>query len=381
MISRDSGAAVVRPAGEAAGDPLLAGRSVALVHEWFGATGGSENVFLAIQEVLPDAKGFVLWRDHDARRGLDLRESWLARTPLRRSKALALPLMPLTWRTLTRERFDVVISSSHAFAHTVKFRSSPDARYLSYIHSPARYLWSPDFDGRGSNGMLTVPRRVLQGADVRLSRHVDSYAANSREVQARIQRFWKRDARIIHPPVDVDYFTDAPAAERRQERAYLLGVGRWIPYKKFDLMIEIAEAGRMPLVIAGSGPEEEALRRQAARVGVPVTFERQPSRQRLRELYWGAKCLLFPTHEDFGIIPVEAMACGTPVLGLRRGGVLETVVDGETGFLVDSDDPREYAAMLGHVDGLDRGRVQAHAARFSAAVFRANVATWVADAT
>ena len=381
MISRDGDVAGVDPAGGDAGGSLLGGRSVALVHEWFGATGGSENVFLAIQEVLPDAKGFVLWRDRDARRGLDLKESWLGRTPLRRSKALALPLMPLTWRTLSSERFDVVISSSHAFAHTVKFRASPDARYLSYIHSPARYLWSPDFDGRGANGVLTVPRRVLQGADVRLSRHVHSYAANSREVQARIQRFWRRDARIIHPPVDVDYFADAPAAQRRQERDYLLGVGRWIPYKKFDLMIEIADAAGMPLIIAGSGPEEEALRRQAARVGVPVTFERQPSRDRLRELYWGARCLLFPTHEDFGIIPVEAMTCGTPVLGLRRGGVLETVVDGETGFLVDSDDPRAYAALLRHVDGLDRDSVHAHAARFSTAVFRANVASWVADET
>ncbi|WP_200211182.1 hypothetical protein [Micromonospora coerulea] len=107
-----------RPAPRRERAPLLAGKSVALVHEWFGATGGSENVFLALREVLPDATGFVLWRDRDARRGLDLRESWLARTPLRRSKALALPLMPLTWRTLTRESFDVVISSSHAFAHT-----------------------------------------------------------------------------------------------------------------------------------------------------------------------------------------------------------------------------------------------------------------------
>ncbi|WP_406037126.1 glycosyltransferase [Micromonospora sp. NBC_00898] len=371
----------VTPAVRSERAPLLAGTSVALVHEWFGATGGSENVFLALSEVLPDAKGFVLWRDRDARRGLDLTESWLARTPLRRSKALALPLMPLTWRTLTRERFDVVISSSHAFAHTVKLPAAPDARYLSYIHSPARYLWSPDFDGRGSNGLLSLPRRLLRAADVGLSRHVDSYAANSREVQSRIRRFWKRDARIIHPPVDVDYFAAAPAPQQRQERGYLLGVGRWIPYKKFDLMIEIADAARLPLVIVGSGPEEETLRRAAARVGVPVTFELQPSRERLRELYWGAKSLLFPTHEDFGIIPVEAMVCGTPVLGLRRGGVRETVVDRETGFLVDSDDPREYATMLRHVDGLDRDRISAHAARFSAAVFHAHVTSWVADET
>ncbi|MEU9504725.1 glycosyltransferase [Micromonospora sp. NPDC048170] len=357
----------------------MAGKSVALVHEWFGATGGSENVFLEIREVLPDAKGFVLWRDRDARRGLDFEESWLARTPLRRSKALALPLMPLTWRTLTREKFDVVVSSSHAFAHTVKIGSSPDTRYLSYIHSPARYLWSPDFDSRGSNGLLSLPRRVLRTADVRLSRHVDSYAANSREVQSRIQRFWKRDARIIHPPVDVDYFATAPAPQRQQERGYLLGVGRWIPYKKFDLMIDIADAAGLPLVIAGSGPEEESLRRRAARVRVPVTFERQPSRERLRELYWGARSLLFPTHEDFGIIPVEAMACGTPVLGLRRGGVLETVVDGETGFLIDSSDPHEYAAMLRHVDGLERNRISAHAESFSSSTFRAKVASWVSD--
>ncbi|WP_341719330.1 glycosyltransferase [Micromonospora sp. FIMYZ51] len=351
------------------------------MHEWFGATGGSENVFLSLCKVLPEAKGFVLWRDRDARRGLDLHESWLARTPFRRAKAAALPLMPVTWRTLTRERFDVVISSSHAFAHTVKLPSAPQARYLSYVHSPARYLWSPDHDGRGSNGLLALPRAVLRAADVRLSRHVDSYAANSREVRNRIRRFWKRDARIIHPPVDVDYFRAAPDQQRRQDRDYLLGVGRWIPYKKFDLMIEIADAAGLPLVVAGSGPEEEALRRRAALARVPVTFEVRPTRNRLRELYWGASCLLFPTHEDFGIIPVEAMACGTPVLGLRRGGVLETVVDGETGFLVDSDDPRAYAALLHQADDLDRDRIQGHADVFSASVFREKIAVWVTDET
>ncbi|WP_432835546.1 glycosyltransferase [Dactylosporangium sp. CA-092794] len=359
--------------------PLLPGRSVAIVHEWFGVTGGSENVFVAISEVLPQAKPFVLWRDEGAHRADGFRESWLARTPLRHAKPLALPVMPLAWRTLTREDFDVVISSSHAFAHTVKMGSAEHTRYLSYIHSPARYVWSPDFDGRGSGGLLTVPRRALQAADVRLSRHVHSYAANSREVQARIRRFWNRDARVINPPVDVAYFAEAPAAQRAQERGYLLGAGRWIPYKNFDLIIAIADAARMPLVIAGSGPEEERLRRAAAAARVPVTFEHQPSRERLRELYWGARALLFPAHEDFGIIPVEAQACGTPVLGVRRGGLLETVVDGDTGFLIDSMDPADYAAALQHLDKLDNHRIAAHAWNFSTDVFKANVAAWVTD--
>lgn len=297
----------------------LRGRSVALVHEWFGATGGSEEVFRRIADLVPHAERFVLWKDRDVTEP-GLRESWLARTPLTRSKALALPLMPLVWRTLTRERYDVVISSSHAFAHTVRLGSPEQTRYLSYVHAPARYLWSPTFDGRGASPLLAPPRRVLRAADVRLSRHVHSYAANSREVQNRIRRYWRRDATVINPPVDTDYFAAAPAVDRSQSRDYLLGVGRWIPYKNFDLVIGIAEAAGLPLVLAGSGPEETNLRRLADRVGVPVTFEVMPGKERLRQLYWGARALLFPVHEDFGIIPVEAQACGTPVLGLRRGG-------------------------------------------------------------
>ncbi len=157
----------------------LAGKTVALVHEWFAATGGSEHVFLAMNEVVPHAKGYVLWHEDGAERGVRFQESWLARTPLRHTKALALPLMPLAWRTLSRERFDVVISSSHALAHTVKMGAGTDTRYLSYVHSPARYVWSPELDGRGSPGLLSVPRRTVQAMDLRLSRHVHSYAANS----------------------------------------------------------------------------------------------------------------------------------------------------------------------------------------------------------
>ncbi|MGR6317643.1 glycosyltransferase [Micromonospora soli] len=357
----------------------LADRSVALVHEWFGATGGSEQVFLSMAEVVPHAERFVLWKDHDATVDQQIHESWMAKTPLRRSKALALPVMPLTWRTLTRKKYDFVISSSHAFAHTVRIGDPDRTRHLSYVHSPARYVWSPDLDQRGANPVLAPMRAVLQAGDKRLSRHVHSYAANSREVQARIRRFWGRDARVINPPVEVDYFGAAPPEVRDQDRRYLLGVGRWVPYKNFDLMIEIAAAARLPLVLAGGGPEEANLRRLAARVDVPVEFEIRPTRERLRELYWGAVALLYPALEDFGMIPVEAQACGTPVVGWARGGLLETVVTGETGFLLNATDPADYVDPIRRAADLPARAAVANAQRFTPQVFQANVAAWLTE--
>ncbi|MFD2764413.1 glycosyltransferase [Micromonospora eburnea] len=350
-----------------------------MVHEWFGATGGAESTFLTMADLVPHAQRFVLWADRDVPVDrLRLRQSWMARTPLTRSKALALPFMPLVWRRWDGGPVDVVISSSHAFAHTARFGPPERTRHLSYVHSPARYVWSPGLDSRGKNPLLALPRRALQAVDVRLSRHVHAYAANSREVQQRIRRFWNRDAVVIHPPVDVDFFAAAPPPERAQPREYLLGVGRWVPYKNFDLMMETAAEAGLPLIIAGSGPEESRLRRAAERVSAQVTFERRPTRERLRELYWGAQALLFPTHEDFGIVPVEAQACGTPVIGLRGGGLLETVRDGETGHLVESMQPRAYAAAVRRVADLRADRIQHHAEEFSRARFAARMSEWIA---
>nr|WP_240942540.1 glycosyltransferase [Planosporangium thailandense] len=350
-----------------------------MIHEWFGATGGSEQVFLSMADVIPHADRYVLWKDHDAKANLDLRESWMSKTPLRRSKSVALPFMPLAWRTLTRQKYDIVISSSHAFAHTVKLGHPEETRYLSYVHSPARYVWSPNLDGRGARRLLGPMRAALRAADERLSRHVHTYAANSREVQARIRRYWNRDARVIHPPVDVEFFGDAPRTVKQQDRTYLLGVGRWIAYKRFDLIIEIAAEARIPLVLAGSGPEEVSLRRHADKVDVPVTFETRPTRERLRELYWGAKCLLYPAHEDFGMIPVEAQACGTPVLGLARGGLLETVVDGETGFLTGALEAAAYAALVRKLDEFSADAAMTNASRFSSDAFKERLGSWISQ--
>jgi glycosyltransferase involved in cell wall biosynthesis len=238
-------------------------------------------------------------------------------------------------------------------------------------------VWTPTVDGRGAQRMMAAPRRLLQSVDRRGGRHVRAYAANSGEVRSRINRFWRRDAVVIHPPVDTDFFTPTGTPDRD----YLLGVGRWVPYKRFDLMIDVADAARMPLVLAGLGPEEGRLRRRAADAGVPVTFVTRPDRHRLRALYGNARALLYPAHEDFGIIPVEAQACGTPVLGLRRGGLLETVVDGETGFLTDTLDPHAYVPLVRRLDELEPGRIRRHAEPFSHARFAEQLTRWVDDAT
>jgi glycosyltransferase involved in cell wall biosynthesis len=358
--------------------PLLAGRSVALVHEWCEATGGSEQVFQRIATLIPHAELFTLWRDSDAEHvDAAITESWLARTPLRRHKALALPLMPLAWRTLSRRSFDVVISSSHAFAHTVRFGAERATQYLSYVHAPARYLWSPGVDARGRGAVRGAARLALRQAELRLSRHVHSYAANSAEVRSRIHRYWGRDATVIHPPVDVEFFANGSAADQAQDRRYLLGAGRWVPYKNFDLMIAIANEARVPLVIAGGGPEEVKLRRLAAKADVEITFEVRPSRERLRSLYWGAIALLSPAREDFGMVPVEAQACGTPIVGFAIGGLLDTVVQGETGYLERSPAASRFAAWVAKAPDLNRELTVRNAKRFSAENFDRRMSAWL----
>jgi hypothetical protein len=158
MTSLDDVQPTVPPAARG---PLLADRSVAVVHEWFGATGGSENVFLAIADLVPHARRIVLWADRDVEvKRLGLHETWLARTPLRRSKALALPLMPLAWRTVGEERYDVVISSSHAFAHTVRLGPPQRTRHLSYVHCSAAPAVRSSRSTSGSAGTCMPTQRT-----------------------------------------------------------------------------------------------------------------------------------------------------------------------------------------------------------------------------
>ena len=269
-------------------------RQVAIINEWFERTGGAERVLLAVRDAFPSAETYVLWSDRDVADYPQLHESWLASTPLRGHKALTLPLMPLVWRTQTRQRYDVVLTLSHSLNHTARFPVNPGGVHLSYVHTPARYLWLPEIDPRRTGVGQRFAVEALKRFELRTNRHVASYAANSETVRLRIQKFWHREARVIHPPCRTAYFADAPAEQRNQDRDYLLGFGRWVEYKRFDFMIKVAEQTNLPLVIAGSGTMEDQLRHQAAGACADVRFETRPDDERLRELHLGCPCAALP---------------------------------------------------------------------------------------
>jgi glycosyltransferase involved in cell wall biosynthesis len=206
---------------------------------------------------------------------------------------------------------------------------------------------------------------------------VTSYAANSAAVADRIARFWDREASVIHPPVNVDFFTAPSPAE--PTRDYVLGFGRWIPYKGLHKVIEAAELAGVPVKIAGRGPERARIEAAATAARVPVEIIHSPDDNQLRELYRNAACLVFPTVEDFGMVPVECQAAGTPVVAVGVGGATETIRDGRSGLLAGSSEPNELAYLIPQAIGLAARDCVESALRFDHASFRRNLRAWMLE--
>lgn len=359
-----------------------------LVHEWLARHGGSENVFDVMSHAFPDAERFCLWNDSDGR-FTDVRETILARTPLRKSKAAALPFMPFTWRHLPKRDADWVLASSHLFAHQARFAGpAREVPKLVYAHTPARYVWTPELDGRGSGVAARTVSRVLKPLDRRRAQEPQAIAANSAFIADRIARTWEREASVIYPPVDVAAFT-APAPLTPTEQAlvdalpsqFLLGVSRFVPYKRLDRAIDAGVASDVPVVLAGGGPDEARLRALAVEKNAHVVFVHNPSTALLAELYRRSLALIFPAIEDFGIMPVEAMATGTPVVASAVGGTAETVIDGTTGALVHEWDSTELAAAVARAIATDPAASRARALEFDSSVFTRRLTEWVARET
>ena len=364
----------------------MTGRRMALAHEWLAARTGSEKAFEALARLFPTADLFALTdtlgEAFDAG-GRPVTTTFLGQVPfLRDRRDLALPLMPLAWRTVTRKEYDVVLTSSHACVKG--FRPGREALHLSYCYTPMRYVWDPHDRRSGLHRLAPLgPSAALRRWDRRAAQWVDSFAAISSAVRDRIQRCYGRDSRVIHPPVETDFYTPAPGATVPGVPAatFVLACSRFIPYKRLDLAIRAADRIGVPIVVAGRGPEERNLRGLAEAMGIPVIFEVAPTDERLRELYRAAAAFVFPPVEDFGIVAVEAMACGTPVVALDRGGTADIVVDGLTGALVAEQDVDGFAAGIERALSLDdAGACVRRAASFSRASFEAAVRAWVDDA-
>jgi len=343
----------------------LPGR-IAVVHDWLVDFAGSESVLAEILRCLPQADLYTLVdRMPEGERaplgGRPAHTSFLQDMPgVARHLAWYLPLMPVAIEQLDVTGYDLVVSSSHAVAKGVIVH--PDALHLSYVHSPMRYAWDRQFDylraegaERGLKGLLM--RALLHRLrlwDHRSAAGVDHFAANSAFIARRIAKCYRREAEVIAPPVDTEYFT--PGGARSDE---YLAVSRLVGYKRVDLLVRaFRDLPDRRLAIVGDGPE---LARLQASAGPNVEFAGHVERSEVRARLQRARAFLFAGVEDFGIAPVEAMACGTPVIAFGRGGAAETVAGLEapapTGVLFAEQSAaavvaavREFESNAGRID-------------------------------
>ncbi|MGO2112902.1 MAG: glycosyltransferase [Pseudoclavibacter sp.] len=361
-----------------------------IVHEWLARAGGSENVFEAIASAFPDAERWCLWNEAGDR-FTPVNETLLARTLLKGKKALSLPLMPAIWRHLPARSADWMLVSSHLFAHHARFAGEArDAKKLVYAHTPARYIWVPELDGRGRNPLARAASAVLKPLDRKRAQEPIAIAANSRFIQQRIADTWERDAEVIYPNVNVERILAEPSLTAEDEArlealpdAFILGFSRFVPYKRLEAAIDTGRAAGLPVVLAGGGEGEGALRAYAEeRHPGKVSFVLNPSDELLSAILRRASALVFAPIEDFGIIPVEAMAAGTPVLANAIGGAVESVIDGETGAHVhDWSDAAELRAAVDRALSASPGACRARAQEFSSAVFDRRIRDFVARHT
>ena len=338
---------------------------VALVHDWLVARRGGEQVLEAVAALLPQADLFTLVMDPQQLppdlRGRRLTTSWLQSWPIRRRFRWGLPLFPWTIEQFRFDRYDLVVSISHAVAKGVCTRGVP---HLCYCLTPMRYAWGdaeryfgPAVQRRGSWQHRLVA--YLRRWDAATADRVGTFAAISRTVQQRIRACYGRAADVIYPPVVCARFERAP----RVPQDYSLVVSALVPYKRTELAIEAFNRLRKPLVIVGTGPELPRLRRLA---GPTVTFKGAQSPEALAQWYAGARALIYSQEEDFGLAAVEAQAAGCPVVAFARGGATETVVDGVTGIWFHDQTVESL------VDAVDRGESQS----WDAAVLRHHARTF-----
>jgi len=358
---------------------------IALVHDWLTGMRGGEKALESLCELYPHADLFTLIH----RRGstsppierMRPRTSWLQHLPgIDHYYRRCLPLFPFVIEQFNLDGYDLVISTSHCVAKSVVRPGR--ARHLCYCFTPMRYAWDqfdayfgPERLGSIRSGLMRPLMAALARWDAQTSGRVDRYVAISQHVALRIDRYYNRKAVVVYPPVDTTFYTPDNVARER----WALMVTALVPYKKVDLAIDACRRARVPLRIVGDGPERSTLERRAA--GSDVEFLGVRSDDDLRTLYRRSGAVMLPGEEDFGIVPVEAQACGRPVVALARGGALETVVDGVTGVLIPEPTVEAFAEGVTRAlsQDFDPVAIRLHALQFNRPRFAREIQACVMD--
>ncbi|MCX6739974.1 MAG: glycosyltransferase [Candidatus Parcubacteria bacterium] len=353
---------------------------VALLHDYLNQAGGAERVLLALSKLYPDAPIYTLVHNPKQLHGFEdkiIHTSFLQKMPWAGSKIRwYLPLMPTAIEQLNLSGYDIVISSSSALIKGAI--TPPQTMHICYCHTPTRYLWSEAHsyakeikEGKIVKYFLPLLLNSLRSWDQIASQRVDHFIANSKFVSQRIRNYYHRESEVIYPPVDTENFYISPEIDN-----YYLVISRLKPYKKVDLVIKAFNKLNMPLKIIGTGEEEARLKKMAKS---NIEFLGPVSEDKKREYL--SKCLAFinPQEEDWGITPVEAMASGRPVIAYAAGGVLETVIDGQTGKLFTE---QSWEALIDTIlkfkpQQYDPHFIKNHADQFNTRHFYQNIKNFV----
>lgn len=346
---------------------------VAIVHEYFCSIGGSEAVARLLHEMFPQAPLYtiVARAQHKSGilKGMDVRTSFVQRLPLAGTAyKLYTPLFPLAVEQLDLRGYDTIISSSHSWAKGILTR--PEQLHICYCHTPMRYAWDlfQDYlDLEATNQVTRVAASLLMHYvrlwDAAAAARVDYFIANSENVAGRIRKHYRREAVVIHPPVDTDYFLP-----QDRDGGFYLVVSRLVPYKRVDLAVAAFNELGLPLKVIGTGPELKRLRRQAK---ANVEFLGWQPREALREYFATCHGLVFAGEEDFGIVPLEAQSAGRPVIAYAAGGALETVIPGTTGVFFDEQSAESIMRAVEEFQGTGfrKETIRNHALGFSRSNF------------
>ncbi|SKA76592.1 Glycosyltransferase involved in cell wall bisynthesis [Caloramator quimbayensis] len=356
---------------------------VAIVHEWFSGIGGSEKVVKVFHDIYPEAPVYVLIHDKhkmpEEYNNMDIRTSYLQKIPFaNKIYQNLLPFMPGAVERYDLSEYDLVLSSSTCCAKGVITKS--DTLHICYCHTPMRYGWDLYFDYlKGKNKfmqwIIASQMKNIRIWDRLSADKVDYFIANSNNVARRILKNYRRESRVIYPPVDTDFYTPS----NKDDNFYLI-VSRLVSYKKVDIAIEAFNKLGLPLIIIGRGPEYKKYKKL---IKSNIKLLGHLSDSEVREYYRRCKAFIFPGEEDFGITPVEAQACGRPVIAYGKGGTLETIIEGKTGIFFYKQDAESLIEAIQKFekssDDFDKDFIRKYAEKFSVNRFKNEIISFIEE--